>query len=165
MADFTSVDPWTTVLNRLWTLLENNVTFCAAVPSGHRIKFVRAGDQNPIKENPQNADTPEVVILMESAVDRQAFTSLVAGSDQNFQIQITTLDLRLWKADGSGMNNLRWLIYQILSNAGDTLGLDFVYSARITSSLQHYKDPVNRGTIGWVCFFTVTCKMTLPKVY
>jgi hypothetical protein len=165
MADFSTVDPWTQVLNRLWFLLEENADFIAVVPAGNRIKFTDIGNQNPIKTSIQNGDTPEVCIMPEQSSERMAFTSRQSGSEQMFQLQITTLDMRLTKTDKTGINDLRWLIWKILSTAGDNLGLDFVYKARITTALEHYMDPVNRGTSGWVCFFTIAVSLELPKEY
>ena len=165
MADFTTIDPWSQVLLRLWALLEANTDFCAAVKAANRIKFTAASGANPLKTQIQDGDTPEVMITMDQSSDRPALTSVQSGSDQQFQIQVTTLDMRLRKTDGTGANDLRWLIWQILNNAGDSLGLDFVYKTRIQSALVHYIDPINRGTLGWVCFFTVTCNLQLPKDY
>jgi hypothetical protein len=165
MADFSLIDPWTTVINQLWTLLEANTDFCDVVKVSNRIKITRAQDQNPIKANIQNSDTPEVLITLEQASERPAHTSRQASSEQNFTVQIITLDLRLQKEDHTGANDIRWLVWKILLNGGDTLGLDFVYKARITSSLQHYIDPVTRGTVGWCVFFTISCNLQLPKDY
>lgn len=165
MADFSLIDPWTQVLNQLWALLEANSTFTARVKAENRIKFTGAADLNPIKENIQQGDTPEVMIEPTTAAERQAFTSEQAGSDQTFSIQITTLDMRIHKTDQTGADDMRWLVWKILSDAGDSLGLDFVYKARLTTSMTHYVDPITRGTVGWCAFVTVTCNLELPKTY
>ena len=165
MADFSVYDPYSQVIYRLWYLLEQNTTFTGIVKAHNRIKFNHRSGKNPIKENIQNGDVPEVMIEPTTSMDGQAWTSTQAKNEQSFLIKIVTLDMRTYIGDGTGMNELRWLVYQILSTAGDTLGLDFVYKARITSSMQHYIDPINRGTIGWVCLFTITCALQLPKAY
>jgi hypothetical protein len=165
MADFSDIDPWTQVINQLWALLEANEDFAALVKPSNRVKFTEQAEQNPIKNNIQDGDCPECLIEPTTSKERQAFTSVEAASEQSFSVQLTTLDMRLRKADKTGAENLRWLVWQILDNAGDTLGLDFVYKARLTTSMTHYVDPVTRGTRGWVVFVTVACTLALPKTY
>jgi hypothetical protein len=165
MADFSLIDPWTQVINQLWALLEANVDFCTVVKPANRIKFTLTSQQNPIKENIQNSDTPEVLIEPTTSKEKVAHTNLGSESDQTFSIQLTTLDMRLRKSDKTGAEDLRWLLWQIINSAGDTLGLDFVYKARITTSMSHFIDPITRGTRGWCVFLTVTCNLELPKSY
>ena len=165
MADFSTIDPWSQVTHRLWYLLEQNATFLSVVRAHNRIKFNHKSGRNPIKENINDGDVPEVSIEPTTGMEGQAFTSTQGKSEQSFLLKIVTLDMRTYVGDGTGMLELRWLIYQILTTAGDSLGLDFVWKARITSTMQHYIDPINRGTVGWVCLFTITVTMQLPKSY
>ena len=92
-------NPWTAVLDQLWFVLETDAIFAAVVQPGNRIKFDK---QNPFKDTKQNADCPEVIIEPVTGQEGQAFTSLAAKTQQHFSIQITTLDLRLTNADGTG---------------------------------------------------------------
>jgi len=165
VADFSTIDPWSQVTHRLWYLLEQNATFLSVVRAHNRIKFNHKSGRNPIKENINDGDVPEVSIEPTTGMEGQAFTSTQGKSEQSFLLKIVTLDMRTYVGDGTGMLELRWLIYQILTTAGDSLGLDFVWKARITSTMQHYIDPINRGTVGWVCLFTITVTMQLPKSY
>ena len=162
MADFSVIDPWSQVQTQLWALLEANADFCTAIKAANRIKFE---DGNPLKDSIQDSDAPEVIIEPTTAKERPAFTSQHEASEQTWSVQITTLDMRLRKGDKTGAEDLRWLCWQILNAAGDNLGLDFVYKARITTSMQHYVDPITRGTRGWCVFLTVTCCLDLPTSY
>ena len=165
MANYDTYDPWSQVMYRLWHLLEANSTFTSLVKAHNRIKFHHKSGRNPIKENIQNGDVPEVSIEPTTGAEHQAFTTMQGKSEQSFLLKVVTLDMRTYVGDGTGMNEIRWLIYKILSTAGDTLGLDFVFKARISSTMQHYIDPINRGTVGWVCLFTITVTMQLPRQY
>jgi hypothetical protein len=163
VSDFLLVDPWTTALNRLWEILEADATFCAKFKPANRIKLTSVGGKNPLKETINDADVPEIMIDPTTAVEHQAFTSFNLDSVQSFAIQITTLDLRLVTPEGNGANQLRWLVYRLLSQQGDDLGTDFIYKARITTAMQHYVDPILRGTKGWTALLTVTANLAIPK--
>ena len=157
---FSTTDPWTQVLNRLWAILEANAAFAALVKPGNRIKFTDTANQNPIKENIQAGDLPEVTIEPTTAQDQWAYTSTSVGFTQVWSVKLATNDMRLVGA----ASPLRWIVVKTLFEAGDKIGLDFVVSTRISPCLLNTYDPVeNRGTKGWTVLCTLTTVLELRK--
>jgi hypothetical protein len=154
-------DPWTAVLDQLWDVLETDASFCAVVQPGNRIKFDK---QNPFKTTKQNADCPEVIIEPVTGAEAQAFTSTNAKTQQAYAIQIVTLDMRLKNPDGTGAADIAWLVWQILSRAGDSIGgMDGPIKTRLTATVKHYVDPLTTETKGWCVLMTLMVDVHIPK--
>jgi hypothetical protein len=157
---FSQVDPFTQVINRLWAILEADATFCAMVKPGNRIKLTAADGHNPIKQNVQPGDLPEVIIEPTTSVDNAARTSTSMTVLQNFSVKAATNDMRI----NAAALPLRWVLLKAMFAGGDRLDLDFVVRTRLTTSLLNTYDPVeNRGTEGWTVLMTVAVEMEFAR--
>lgn len=104
-------DPFTQVHDALWELLEDNVGFTELVKEGNRIKF--SGDErDPIKTQVQDADLPEVRIVVAGGTPALLNTTSSSKCTKRFQIQVSTGDQRVTAI----LFPLQWEIFRALSN-------------------------------------------------
>jgi hypothetical protein len=87
-------DFFTQTYDGLWTLLENNKTWCSYVPVGNRIKFGGNNNRKPIKDEILTADLPEFRIVPISGVYRLMISSSHTRLSKRYQLQAATGDMR-----------------------------------------------------------------------
>lgn len=166
--DLDNPDPFTMVLNRLWALLEADADFCAAVQPGNRIKFTVDSQGNPIKENVQLGDLPEVIIEPTTGSDNLASTSGAGKAEITYRIMVATGDMRVLTA-----NLMHWILWRIFDHAGDRLtntnvaglgDMGFVYKSRFSTIVSATLNPeISRGRKGWCVLLTITTTLELPR--
>jgi hypothetical protein len=169
-APFSTVDPFTQVLLRLWQIVLAEPGVASVVRPANRIILTAGDGFNPIKQNVQPGDLPELIIEPTTSTDEQAKTSKAAETVQTWSMKIATNDLRINATDPAtglrpGAFPLRWALLKAMCAAGDKLGLDFVIRTRLTTTLSNTYDPVeNRGTEGWTVLMTVTTYLEFAKL-
>jgi hypothetical protein len=157
---FSTTDPWTQTLDRLWAILEANALFTSLVRPGNRVKLTGPGDGNPLKDNVQEGDLPELYIEPTVETAQFATSSKSVRLAPSWSFHLATNDMRV----SARVGPVKWAILKALHDAGEHLGLDFVTSARLTTGLLSSYDPMeNRGTKGWTALLTVTVTWDLPK--
>jgi len=144
-------DPFTLIHENIWTMLEASSAFTSLVPEGNRIRL--AGLNRATKLRTSTAGRPEVRVVPNKLYAHVARTSNGSSIRRNWQIQISTGDLRV----GEQLFPLEWAIFRALSDPASMEALDLgsvgskVLRARLTdqeSSAQH--EELNRGINGWV---------------
>jgi len=139
-------DPFTTIYNALWDLLESDTDFTSAVRTANRIKFT-SSSRDPRKKALQDADAPYVEIAPSDGNVEFYTTSEAHRFEMQYDIRVFTGDLRV----NQKLYPLIWTIVKALSNANDTLNLDYVQSVRVASlNVEEFDKDLNRGTSGWV---------------
>ena len=170
--DFSTIDPWTQVTQRIWDILNTEITapalaFQNYVKPGNRIRFDVATQGNPWKENVNDGDMPELCFEPTSGNDLLAEMSQTGISEQTSRILVSTGDMRSTQA-----NWIRWLLWQIFSAAGDRLALstatpktlDFVWKSRFGIVTSATLDPATaRGRKGWSVLMTHVASLALPR--
>lgn len=92
MAD---LDPFTQVFNKLWDLAEASPTLSDMVRPGNRIKYNQQAQRDPIKENVQAADLPELVLAIDSGTGNLHSTSCSSKIVRQYVWMITSGDYRV----------------------------------------------------------------------
>ena len=108
-------NPLAQVYTAIWTLLEANATWKAAVPSGCRLKVV-GGTGNPLKSGAQYADFPTTYIEPVDGFSVLNFDSTNCQIKKRFQIKTATGNYQI-----DSMLQLEWLTFVALSNWKTTM--------------------------------------------
>jgi hypothetical protein len=91
-----SADPFTLVFNELWSLAEASVPLTALVKPGNLIKYNKAQDRSPIKEEIAVADMPELLLTSVGTSDIKSHSSSCgSGITRQYQWLLTTGDFRI----------------------------------------------------------------------
>jgi len=126
------------------------------VKPGNRIKFNKL---NPIKEELQAGDVPEVVIEPSNSMTTLAFSSQSTTVKDTWVIKVSTNVLTL-----EVETTLRWLLIKAISAAKDNLDLDFVVRVQVLQGVETKYDPEeNRGTVGWHGLLTLNIQYEFLK--
>ena len=140
-----SSNPFTLIYEALWDLLESDTDFTDNVRPANRIKFT-SSSRDPRKKALQDADAPYVEIAPSDGNIEFYSTSEAHVFEMQYDIRVFTGDLRVNKK----LYPLVWIIIKALSNANDTLDLDYVQSVRVSSlDVMEFDKDLNRGTSGW----------------
>lgn len=159
MSDFSVTDPCTQVYNKLWSVLEANSEFTDLVKPGNRIKLIGT-DEDPIKQEVQKGDLPEVAIFPIGGPNQIIMTSDNAKIERTFSLTITSGSLRANRY----LFPIEWVIFKIFHNANNTLGLDFVVKCVLSPSEQMMdNEELNRGTKGWSSIINIDVEMVIPR--
>ena len=110
-----SDNPLSQVYTAMWTLLTNNATWAAAVPSGNRLKYID-GEGNPLKDAAQYADFPSTMIEPVAGYSIANFDSTHCEIKKRFKIKVATGNLQT-----EGMLQLEWLVFVAMSNWQSTM--------------------------------------------
>jgi hypothetical protein len=155
-------DPFTEVLNALWSLLEASVEFTTLVPPGNRIKFTGA-NTNPVPEEVSLSMVPEVRLICTSSEPHPYRTTNSHSSMQRFEVQVSSGDQRL-----DAMHNpLKWIVFKALKDVEKQLlamvrwkGEAVLKLAKpVTISEGVSRQDLNRGIIGWSSVWGVECEL------
>lgn len=147
------VDPFTEGYTALWALLENHAGFTGLVRAGNRVKFT-GNKRDPVKQEVQEADLPEVRLVPAGSVIHLWHTSNGSSAVQHYSAQLATGDLRL----DAALFPVKWEIVKALSKSdpahyvnGYWLGLAHVKKVGpVHESTQGILDAeLNRGKPGW----------------
>jgi len=110
-------DPYTQIHDAIWAILEGHTDFAALVAVGNRIKFSDTSNvKDPIKDNAQAADLPEVRVICESIRPHLQRTSNTTTAVATWSIQVSSGDLRFQAA----LFPVLWAIYRAMSTWKDT---------------------------------------------
>jgi predicted RND superfamily exporter protein len=149
-----TIDPFTQVMNALWSTLEAHRGFTNLVSLSNRIKF-HTGNENPEKSLNQDHDRPEVMIDPVSTTYSLFQTSTHTQVEETYAIRLATASLVT-----KDLNRTRWEILRAFSKTDDKMGLAFVVKVRFASGVTSVLDPQqNRGKGGWSDVLNVTVTM------
>lgn len=144
----TGEDPFTTVYNRLWDLLENNGELASLVKIGNRIKSTK----DAAKKTYSNADLPELRIEPSGGKCEIKKTNTTMPITQNFSVVCTTGDLRVHKS----FLPVKWALLNALTDTIGNLGLSFVRHIALTDVV----DGANSERFpGWNTAFEISVEM------
>jgi len=155
-------NPFTKVLEQLWTLLEADTQFTDRIPPANRVKYDSTTDNNPIKQIVATADLPEFAVAFGGAAinlfDSSSSTKVVSRwmfviNTGDWRVNefaqvlnwIVLCNLRQWK---TGLGALTW--------KGET----FVKRVHILDLASGESDPNrNRQIKGWTSVFNLEIEM------
>lgn len=110
-------DPFTQIERALWHVLESHSPFTDLVKPGNRIKFAHTDTgRDPIKDELQTADMPEVMILPTTTAGKNR-SSKGPGITQSFNLVITTGDTRTWVK----LYPVKWEVYRAFEKLNDQI--------------------------------------------
>lgn len=158
-------DPFTLVFNQIWSILENSPLFTADVAVGNRIKYNLNNKRNPFKQQINDSDLPEVVLISTGMDVRLFNTSSTTKIIKRYSVLLSTGDLRI--------NNLLYQIqwdlvvcltgWQVLLGQllwPENTGVSFVKRADILDTTEGLSDPErNRGVVGWSSVMNLEVEM------
>lgn len=173
-----STDPFSLVERKIMAALVSYPPLGALVRPDNRISFTD-GEVEPIKENPSNADLPELLVYaIGGEFNAQGSTSSSSvGIVQRYAIGVHTNDQRTNAPAGQGINELKWRVFQACeaihntSKPGEVLGLPFVRICRLTSFADQFGvdtfPPMNglpsRIIEGWSFVVTLEVVMVIKR--
>lgn len=141
-------DPFTTVYNRLWDLLENNGELASLVKIGNRIKSTK----DAAKKTYSNADLPELRIEPSGGKCEIKKTNTTMPITQNFSVVCTAGDLRVHKS----FLPVKWALLNALTDTTGNLGLSFVRHIALTDVVDGAN---NERFPGWNTAFEINVEM------
>jgi len=158
-----TLDPFTTVIEQLWDLIEANTYLADHIKPGNRIKM-SGRKQIPEKSNLQDGDLPQLVIVPTGGPARPHFTSSSVSLTEQFVFHLVTGNLTV----DSILFPVKWELLKMLVTATSTnLDLDFVVNADLVDDMIEgfdNKQEENRGTAGWSLGLTLTVLMSFNRV-
>lgn len=164
MAD---INPFVQVYDALWGLLEADATFCGLVRLANRVKYSTvsgvAPTAQPVKDQVQDGDLPEVRLVSVSASPHLQRTSNGTSVRRTYSLQIATGDLRyndkLWPVEWAALKALsRWAETLLALEWNGKPG--FVKLVK-PADLREGKAEIdlNRGIQGWSAIWEITVEM------
>jgi len=158
-----STDPYTQVIEKLWTLIEADSTLAGLVKAGNRIKFTGDG-QLPMKTNPTDGDWPQLMIIPVGGPANPHTSSTSSEATQRFDFSLHTGNMMV----DASLFPVKWALFKVLARAVlNELGLPFVTNADMRDDGVEVFDAraeEQRGTKGWSLGLTVTVEMTFSRV-
>lgn len=144
-------DPFTTLYDALWSMLEAHTGFTDLVKVGNRVKFT--GEvRDPVKPEINTADLPEVRLVPLGGDPHLQRTSNGTSVRKRFGIEITTGDKRV----DAALFPVEWEIFRAMSNWASVLtaltwnSKTYVKLCRPLSMTEGESNPeLNRGISGW----------------
>ena len=109
-------NPLWQVANALWSMLEANVSFAAAVPADNRIKYTSTTDRSPEKDGALDSDYPCVRIRCIGAKPRPHRASNSSMIEARWSIEIFTGDQRFALETEDKFFDVWMAIYKALIN-------------------------------------------------
>lgn len=145
------------VHNALWTLLEADAAFTAAVPSMNRIKYTSSTVRHPDQDNALHSDYPMVRIRCVGGRPRAHRTSNGSMIELKWSIEVFTGDQRFATEDKDRLFDVCWGIWKALINwqtylydftwNGSTFRVRYCRASEIQDSLTN--DETHRRQLGW----------------
>ena len=150
-------DPYTVVIEGLWSLLEAREDFTELVKLGNRIKFM-GKNREPVKAQIQTGDVPEVRIIVRGSTPHPIRTSNSSTDTVIFELQASSGDQRL----DAYHNPLRWACFRAFAHVYDALknltwkDKTFVKNAKPTAVTDGVsQQDLDRGIKGWSAIWAV----------
>jgi len=155
-------DPFTQVYTALWdTIFAAADPVAALVKEGNRVSVLDKED--PVKQNPQDCDMPELMLFPAPGPVGPAFTSTSAMFQQVYAVRVATGTLRAKAA----IFPIKWALVRTLVKAAVAarpFGLSFVQKLEISDGGISLNDPeAEKGTAGWSLLLTVTVTFVFNK--
>jgi len=152
---YTEIDPFTEVLQALWTLLESSTRFTALVPERNRIKIYE-GASKPEKTSYTTADFPMVTI---GPVGNQLNMSASSSSATIIQrYRIATIDGD--KRPTVKFFLLKWIVFMTLAKIDADLNLYYVKNVSLADVSDN---PNTEKHPGWNAEFDVDVEMWFDR--
>lgn len=153
------MDPFTTALMAIWTLLETSDKFKDQVKDRNRIKL-NIGSDKPEATEFTIADFPRVIILPYGNINvNMSKSSSDASFVQRYRIVMYDGDKRPTKF----YLPLKWTIFCVLAKTDADLGLDYVKNITFSDMSD---DPGEEDIFpGWRAMFDVDVEMWFGRTY
>lgn len=159
----TKGDPFSTVHAAIWSALTTSTEFTSLVLPGNQIKLNLPIPSGLMKDNPQTADTPEIIV-MQGRFTMRPFVqnALAVGLSQNFPIVGTARDF-----DVTNTNYLKWVTLKALVQY-DPTGLLLLPNLVTRFTISECQDDPGvsqwaRGTKRWVSLLQISVDMSVDK--
>lgn len=155
--------PFDLVYDSLWQTLLVSPSFRSLVREGNRIRFDSDSDRSPMKDNVLTADTPEMVLSVESTSQINLHrTSCTSSLTRRYAWLLSTGDQRAQRL----LFPIEWAVFCAMNGFKETLcalkwnGLRFVKDVRVSDATAGLSDPArNRGIIGFSSVWRVDVDM------
>jgi len=155
------MDPFTEVLQALWTLLETSTNITDLVKVGNRIKLWE-GRLRPDVKDPESeltlSDLPMIVIEPMGGSMNPVITSTDGMAIQVYRIRMVTGNLLLQKE----YFPLKWEIFKALASIDSLLNLNYVRKIVIEDGTDERS---TGGHPGWTCGIDITVSMWWSRTY
>jgi len=156
--------PFNMVFNALWGMAEDSPTLTELVKVGNRIKFNQETNRDPIKENVQAADLPELTLLVLGGSEVNLHSSSCGSViTRDYSWVMSTGDLRYTHFLGP----VEWALWCAMANWQTALSAltwnekPFVINANITNVTSGFTTVENnRGIKGWSSIWGCSVGMT-----
>ncbi len=153
--------PNSLVFGGIWTVLEADTDFAAAVISKNRIKVID-GTRSPTKPSLVTSDTPQVAVLPLGAKPHPFRTSSSSNFTSYWSIEMTSGTMKF-----ETLADLEWIVYAALLEWSTTLqALEWLEVAGFVTDFRPIKadhDLVNRRKMhapqGWRSLWVGQCDM------
>lgn len=161
-----SNDPFSMVMRTLWEMANENAVFTDLVKPGNRIDFTDETNRDPIKQNIQDADVPEVILVPSGTpATNLCATSSTSSIIKRYSWLISTGDLRATLR----LMPVEWAIFVMMHDWKNRLtalewpensGRNFVKFAQLLDASEGQTDTeANRGLQGWSCLWQCQVEM------
>jgi len=155
------IDPFTQVYEKIWETLTNAPEVSRRVKPVNRI--MRTGQRvGPFRDTVTAADLPELDVVPAGGEANPFQTSTSGQFLQMFDVQVSAGGMSL---DRSQLFPLKWAVLKAVARAGDTLGLDFVKSVRITDMAEGPTLRDERQAVGWQAIIRVQVVLFITRVH
>lgn len=161
-----AANPFTLVFDALWSVLENSPQFSGDVREGNRIKLNKITPRNILKQQIQDSDLPEVILMSAGCGSVGLLTtSSTSRIIKRYQFLISTGDQRVQNF----LNQVQWDIYCCFTGWQTLLGgliwpLDsgrtFVKRADLVDCEEGISNSErNRDIVGWASIWSAEVEM------
>lgn len=154
-------NPLSLVYNALWELLLSSAEFTKLVRLSNRITFM-GDNRDPIKQEVQTHDLPEVRLIPVSSTPHIQSTSNSSFLTERYEIQVSTGDQRI----DAIFIPVKWAVYCAMSNWYSILRAltwkekQFVTIGRPTGTTEGAsKNDLTRGIVGWSSIWSCEVQM------
>lgn len=158
-------DPLSIVYDGVWELVDNFAPFKDQFRPGNIIRLNDPNNPDPLKNNIQTADLPEVILVFSGGSGNTHSTSSQSQMGQQFDFLISTGQKRVGLTSA-----LKWHAFQCVYHWRESLagltyrGETFVTSLDWLGVLEGMSDPQNnRGILGWSSVVSIKCEMTFSR--
>lgn len=158
----TDPNPFSMVFSALWTALLNHPKFTTDVKDRNRIRFDSETDRDPLKDQVQAADLPEVAIIASTGNGNLHDTSSSTKMVRQYALMVSTGDYRYSEI----LSRVEWYMLAALLGWKSQIatvewnGQKFVKRVNIVSTQAGMSDPrLNRNITGWSTVWAVEVEM------
>lgn len=150
------------VLTGLWEMLLDHPRFSRDVKVGNRIRFDSDRDRDPVKEQVQSGDLPEVAIVMQTSSANLHDTSHTSKCVRRYSILVSTGDKRYTESLGL----VEWYVFVAMLGWQTRLSAlkwhdkPFCKKLSVVSGQSGLSDPQqNRNINGWSAVWQIEVEM------